>query len=152
MTIVIRTLNFYGNLQKPISGDSQCHICCIGKKLLLLRQNNLERDLKIESAHKSRPTKANLIKTQTIRAALNSILDEKASRSLFYQRQRLYEYGNKPSKYLARLLNQKQSNNTIAGIRDPGGKRYFDKKTINSVFVSFYKSLYTIYIQFFLQN
>ena len=58
------------------------------KKTLLLRQNELEQDLKTaESDHKSRPTKANLIKIQTIRAALNSILDEKASRALFYQRQ-----------------------------------------------------------------
>lgn len=113
------------------------------KKTLLLKQNELEADLKMaERAHESNPTRTNLNRIQTIKAALNSILNEKASRSLFYQRQRLYQYGNKPSKYLARLLNQKQNCNTIAGIRDLGGKRHFDWKNINSVFVSFYKSLY----------
>ncbi len=95
-----------------------------------------------ETAHKSSSTRTNLIKIQTIKAALNTILNEKASRSLFYQSQRLYKYGNKPSKYLARLLNQKQNCNTVAGIRDSGGKRHFVRKNINTVFVSFYKSLY----------
>ncbi len=113
------------------------------KKLLLLKQKELEADLKIaETAHKSSPARTNLIKIQTINAALNTILNEKASRSLFYQSQRLYKYGNKPSKYLARLLNQKQNCNTIAGIRDSGGKRHFVRKNINTVFVSFYKLLY----------
>lgn len=114
------------------------------KKVLLLKQRELEAELKAaEFAHKSSPTRTNLIKVQTVRAALNSVLNEKASRSLFYQRQRLYEYGNKPSKYLARLLNQRQNHNTIGGIRDTRGKKHFDKKDINSVFVSFYKTLYT---------
>uniref|UniRef100_A0A3P9JRC9 Reverse transcriptase domain-containing protein n=1 Tax=Oryzias latipes TaxID=8090 RepID=A0A3P9JRC9_ORYLA len=74
--------------------------------------------------------------------ALNSVLNEKASRSLFSQKQRLYEYGNKPSKYLARILNQKDTQNTIGAIRDSKGTRHYDRHSISSVFVSFYKSLY----------
>lgn len=113
------------------------------KKKLLMKQDELEKDLKkAESAHKSNPTKENLIKAQALRAALNSILNEKASKSLFYQKQRLYEYGNKPSKYLARLLNQRETNNSIGAIRDPKGIRHYDRNKISSVFVSFYKSLY----------
>lgn len=55
------------------------------KNSLLLKQNELEADLKkAETAHKANPTRTNLIKTQTIKAALNSILNAKASRSLFY--------------------------------------------------------------------
>ncbi len=57
------------------------------KKTLLLKQNEFETDLKkAELAHKSNPPKTNLIKIQTIRAALNTILNEKAYRSLFYQK------------------------------------------------------------------
>uniref|UniRef100_A0A3P8UB30 exodeoxyribonuclease III n=1 Tax=Amphiprion percula TaxID=161767 RepID=A0A3P8UB30_AMPPE len=92
-------------------------------------------------SYMSHRKRTNFIKTQAIRAELNSVLNEKASTFLFYQKQRMYEYGNKPSKYLARLLNQKQTYNTIAGIRDSEGKRHFDRKNISSVFVSFYKSL-----------
>uniref|UniRef100_H2MR45 Reverse transcriptase domain-containing protein n=1 Tax=Oryzias latipes TaxID=8090 RepID=H2MR45_ORYLA len=113
------------------------------KKKLLLEQNQLEKDLKaVEMAHKSNPTKNNLIKAQAVRAALNSVLNEKASRSLFSQKQRLYEYGNKPSKYLARILNQKDTQNTIGAIRDSKGTKHYDRHSISSVFVSFYKSLY----------
>ncbi len=97
------------------------------KKILLLKQNELETDFKkAELAHKSNPIKTNLVKIQTIRAALNTVLNEKASRSLFYQRQRPCEYGNKPSKYLVRLLSQKQNHNTIAGI----GKDTLTGKTL----------------------
>uniref|UniRef100_A0A3P9LGY2 exodeoxyribonuclease III n=1 Tax=Oryzias latipes TaxID=8090 RepID=A0A3P9LGY2_ORYLA len=102
------------------------------KKKLLLEQNQLEKDLKAaEMAHKSNPTKNNLIKAQAVRAALNSVLNEKASRSLFSQKQRLYEYGNKPSKYLARILNQKDTQNTIGAIRDSKGTRHYDRHSIN---------------------
>lgn len=114
------------------------------KKQLSLKQQELEHKLHTaENVHKNNPTKVNLMKAQAIRAALNSLMTDKASRSLFYQKQRLYEFGNKPSKYLARLINQRQTLNTIAAIKDINGKRILDNRGINSVFASFYKTLYT---------
>uniref|UniRef100_A0A3Q0RVA3 exodeoxyribonuclease III n=1 Tax=Amphilophus citrinellus TaxID=61819 RepID=A0A3Q0RVA3_AMPCI len=96
------------------------------KKTLQMKQNKLEMELKqAEATYKSQPTKVNFVKVQTIRAALDSVMNENAARSLFYQKQRMYEYGNKPSKYLAHLLNQRQHNN-IASIRDMEGSRHFD--------------------------
>ena len=53
-----------------------------------------------------------------------------------------YEHGNKASRLLAHQLRRQAASRTIPQIKDPAGTLQTDPVTINSVFYSFYSSLY----------
>ena len=48
-----------------------------------------------------------------VKASLNTLVMHKAEQSIRPVRQRLYELGNKPNKYLARLFNKKSDSHCI---------------------------------------
>ena len=75
------------------------------------------------------------------RAFLNSLLTHRAEQSIRFTKQRLYEYGNKPSKYLARLVNKRTDSQTISSIKDKNGqilKRQFMSVRLSGNFTASY--------------
>ena len=75
--------------------------------------------------------------------ALESLLTKKAEKSMFFMRQRMYEFANKPNRYLANLLRNRTSAQNISYIRDSTGVRNYDNKIINDAFQKFYKQIYS---------
>lgn len=73
------------------------------------------------------------------RAALNNLLINDAEYSLKFARQKIYESGDKPGKYLASLVKKRSASQTILS----SGSRYLDTKSIKSEFALFYANLYT---------
>ncbi len=55
----------------------------------------------------------------------------------------MYEFTNKPNKYLANLLRNRSQAHVISSIKDKEGKCHHDNKAINQIFRAFYKRLYT---------
>lgn len=67
---------------------------------------------------------------------------------MFFMRQRLYEFANKPNRYLANLLRNKAPSQSIPCVRDSAGLLQYDNKVINDTFKAFYKQLYTSQFNF----
>lgn len=61
-----------------------------------------------------------------------------------FAKQKLYEFGNKPSKYLAWLVNKKSDTQCISAIKDADSKRKTDAENINKVF---YNNIIVSYIK-----
>ena len=77
-----------------------------------------------------------------IQAALDTLLTQQAKTALLFSKQRLYEYGDKPSKYLSYLTKIKRDPQVIPSILDENGIRHFNNKNINNTFRQFYIRLY----------
>uniref|UniRef100_A0A3B3BVU9 Reverse transcriptase domain-containing protein n=1 Tax=Oryzias melastigma TaxID=30732 RepID=A0A3B3BVU9_ORYME len=77
-----------------------------------------------------------------LQAALNVLLTQQAKSALLFTKQRLYEFGNKPSRYLSCLTKAQNDPQIITSIIDSTGNRYFDNININNTFKEFYKQLY----------
>lgn len=77
-----------------------------------------------------------------VKASLNALLTHKAEQSIRLAKQKLYEFGNKPNKYLARLINKKFDSHSISAIKDSRGRRRTDLENINKVFEVYYNQLY----------
>lgn len=93
------------------------------KRTLQMKQNKMEMDLKrAEVTHKSQPIKANLVKVQTLRAALDSVTNEKPMRSLFYQKQR-YRMNTETNPANTWQVCSIRDNMITASIRDEGRHR-----------------------------
>lgn len=78
-----------------------------------------------------------------VRAALNTLISQQAEKSLFSNKQRLYEYGNKPGNLLSKLLSNRNSHNSVVCLKDSHGKHCFTSEEINAIFTNYYKLLYT---------
>ncbi len=76
-------------------------------------------------------------------SSLEAILTNKAEKSVFFARQQMYEFANKPNKYLANLLRNRSQAHVISSIKDKEGRCHHDNKAINKIFRAFYKKLYT---------
>lgn len=61
----------------------------------------------------------------------------------------MYEFANKPNKYLANLLRSRSQAQVISSIKDKEGKCHHDNKVINKIFRAFYKRLYSSQSGFF---
>lgn len=77
-----------------------------------------------------------------VKASLNALLTHNAEQSIRLARQKLYEFGNKHKKYLARLVNKKSDSHCISAIKDSGGKRRTDLENIHKVLEAYYNQLY----------
>lgn len=96
----------------------------------------------LEKLHISTPS-PNLLKELTAtRTALNTLLIQDSEHSLKFARQRLYEFGDKPGKFLANLARNRSDSQTIVSITNDNGVRSFDTKSINKEFELFYSTLY----------
>lgn len=69
-------------------------------------QRELETKLS-EAAFAKNPSDTNLESMLAVKAFLNALLTHKAEQSIRLAKQKLYEFGNKPNKYLVRLINKK---------------------------------------------
>lgn len=114
------------------------------KRKSLEAQTKLEGELSnLEKTYTKYPSEANMKAMLATKASLNSLLTHRAEQSIRFAKHRLYECGNKPNKYLARLVNRKSDSQTISSIKDTNGSSKFDTKNINKVFSDFYSKLYT---------
>ncbi len=89
------------------------------------------------------PSDGLLAEIETVKTSLEAILTNKAEKSVFFARQRMYEFANKPNKYLANLLRNRSQAHVISNIKDKEGRCHHDNKAINRIFRAFYKKLYT---------
>ena len=120
-------------------------ISCVKTKRhkVLQRQRELETKLsEAEGTYAKNPSDINIEAKLTVKASINTSLTHKAEQSIRLARQRQYEFGNKPNKYLARLVNKKSDSRCIFTIKDGGGKRRIDLDNINKVFGAYYNQLY----------
>ena len=95
-----------------------------------------------ESEQLKKPTAAKLKEITAIRSTLDSLLTKKAGEKLGYAKQRLFEHGDKPGRYLANLTKKRRASQIIESILDESGTRSSDSKTINNSFRNFYSKLY----------
>ena len=113
------------------------------------RRKNEQRKLleskltELEKSHLSSPSPDLLKELLSARAALNTFLIQDSEQSFKFARQRLYEFGDKPGKYLANLVKRRADSQNIVSIMDSDGVRSFDTKTIKKHFLSFYSNLYS---------
>lgn len=87
-------------------------------------------------------SETNLKTVLVIKASLNSLITHKAEQCIRFANQKLYEFANKPSKYLARLVNRKSDSQCITAIKGADGKRTTDADKINKSFEQYYSKLY----------
>ena len=104
---------------------------------------NLETRLAdLEKHHISSPSPDLLKELMATRTALNTLLIQDSEHSRKFAKQKLYEFRDKPNKYLANLVKKRTDSQTIVSITDSNGVRAFDTKTINEEFALFYSNLY----------
>ena len=79
----------------------------------------MEKRLDIsEKEYVKKPTAAKLKEISAIHSILNSLLTKRAGEKLGYAKQRLFEHGDKPGRYLAYLARKKMASQTIGAIVD----------------------------------
>lgn len=66
-------------------------------------------------------------------------MTRKAEKDILFAQQRLFEFGNKPNKLLARLANHAPPKLFISAVKDENGQRHMDNKYINERFRQFYE-------------
>lgn len=69
-------------------------------------------------------------------------MDAKRISKQIYSKQKRFEFGNKPSWYLANLLDSKTKFNLIPSLKDKNGKILRSEEDKMKEFVIFYKKLY----------
>lgn len=113
------------------------------KKERLAEQTNIENRIKqLEEEYTQSKSQEVLEKLKKDRSLLNDIITKKAEKDILFAKQRLFEFGNKSNKFLARLANNSPSNSFISAIKDENGCRHMDSKNINESFKKFYEKLY----------
>ena len=113
------------------------------KKNSRAEQRKLELELhQLQTKHNLSPSDELRNDIQVVKTALESLLTKKAEKSMFFMRQRMYEFANKPNRYMANLLRNRASAQNISYIRDPSGVHNYDNRVINDTFKAFYKQLY----------
>lgn len=107
------------------------------------QKNILDTKLKrAESDYVQNPKSAKLKEITALRSALESLHISSAERKVRFAKQRLYEHGDKPGKYLAYLTKKKADSQMISSIKDDQGHSSSDVTIINNTFVNFFKTLY----------
>ncbi len=105
------------------------------KKKQLADQRKLEMTLHgLQIKYNMHPSDGLLAEIETVKTSLEAILTNKAEKSVFFARQRMYEFANKPNKYLANLLRNRSQAHVISSIKDKEGRCHHDNKAINKIF------------------
>lgn len=113
------------------------------RRKILEQQVLLEKRLNLsEKEYIKRPTAAKLKEVTAIRSTLDSLLTKKAGEKLGYAKQRRFEQGDKPGRYLANLAKKRRTSQIIGSILDEAGTCSSDSKIINDTFRNFYSKLY----------
>uniref|UniRef100_A0A3B3BIE4 Endonuclease/exonuclease/phosphatase domain-containing protein n=1 Tax=Oryzias melastigma TaxID=30732 RepID=A0A3B3BIE4_ORYME len=112
------------------------------KKKELKIQLDLEQTVaELEVQFRQHPTGSVAKQLEAARSALNQLLTKKAQTHIFYAKHRLFEFGNKPGRLLARLAKNKIGVNTIPALTDSNGKRQSKSADINKIMKLFYQDL-----------
>lgn len=88
------------------------------------------------------PSPTLLWEISAVRSTLDSLLVQDEENKLRFARQRFYEYGDKPGKYLAYLTKKRAESQSTAAICDAQGNRIYDNQLINDTFKTLYSKLY----------
>uniref|UniRef100_A0A3Q3G8L9 Reverse transcriptase domain-containing protein n=1 Tax=Kryptolebias marmoratus TaxID=37003 RepID=A0A3Q3G8L9_KRYMA len=116
---------------------------CSKKRRIAEQQNILERKLKLaEEEYIKKPSQSKLGELNAIRCSLNTILTQNATDKVKFAKQRLFEHGDKPGRYLSYLTRARKSSQSIASISDQKGSCSTNPEKINAIFFDFYKNLY----------
>ena len=108
------------------------------------KQNLLMAELKTkENAYVECPSPTILTEISAIRTTLDNLLTQDEEVKVRFIRQKFYEHGDKPGKYLAYLTKKRAESQTIAALCDAQGSRIYDNKLINDTFKIFYHNLYS---------
>lgn len=92
-------------------------------------------ELKIkERAYVDSPNPALLQEISAVRSTLDNLLMQDEETKLRFTRQRFYEHGNKPGKYLAYLTRKRAESQSIAAVCDAQNNRIYDNMLINDTF------------------
>lgn len=78
-----------------------------------------------------------------VRSKLTDLITRKAESDILFARQRMFEFGNKPNKLLARLARNSPSKSFISAIHDQDDQRQTNNLKINECFKKFYEKLYS---------
>ncbi len=114
------------------------------RRLKLRKQNVLMTGLKTkERTYVDSHTPALLREISAVGSTLDNLLTQDEKTKLKFSRQRFYEHGNKPGKYLAYLTKKRSESQSIAAICDAQNNRIYDNKFINDTLKEFYCRLYT---------
>lgn len=116
----------------------------VSKKCKIAEQQKvLETRLTIAAKEYIRkPTGSKLKEIAAIHCTLNSLLTQTATDKLRFAKQKLFEHGDKPGKYLAYLTKKRLASHTIASVIDGRGTRTANPEVISNAFSDFYSKLY----------
>lgn len=107
------------------------------------KQNILERRLNFEEKeYAKKSSKSRLEELNAIRCSLNTKLTQNATDRVKFAKQKLFEHGDKPGKYLSYFTKKRVANQTIASISVGDGSCSTDPGVISKTFLDFYKNLY----------
>ena len=76
-----------------------------------------------ERTHVNSPTSALWREISAVRSTLDNLFTQDEKTKLKFTRQRFYEHGNKPGKYLAYLTKKRSESQSIAAICDTQNNR-----------------------------
>ena len=79
-----------------------------------------------ERAYVGSPSPLLLCEISAIRSTLDSLFTQDEETKLRFSRQKLYEHGDKPGKYLAYLTKKRAESQSIVAICDTQGNRIYD--------------------------
>lgn len=97
------------------------------KKKQRAEQQTLEEKLsKLQGDFNVNPSEDLRLQIDATASALDTLLSKEAQNSLLIAKHRMYEFGNKSSKYLANLVKVKPGSQAILVIKDKCGKRVYN--------------------------
>lgn len=80
---------------------------------------------------------------KTLWTTFNNLITRKAEKDILFAKQRLFEFGNKPNRLLARLARNVPPKSFITAVQDENNQRQMNNIQINNRFERFYEKLYT---------
>lgn len=84
-----------------------------------------------------------LTELRTTRVVLHNLITRKAEKDILFAKQRLFEYGNKQSRLLARLARNAPRKSFISVIQDENNQRQVNYRLINDRSKRFHDKLYS---------
>lgn len=114
------------------------------RKERVAKQLEMEKKIKkLEEEYYAVKSEDVLTELKFSRAALNDLITRKAEKDILFAKQRLFEFGNKPNKLLARLARKAPAKSFISAVQDENGQRQMNHRQINDTFKRFYEKLYS---------
>ncbi len=113
------------------------------KKRYVQHFTELEEDIKkLETMHSTQSDHSVLLELNKLTVEYNSILQRKVEYMLFRTKHKYYEQGERTGRFLAQRAKQQYAQSIIPGVRNDRHELKTDDMDINSIFATFYQSLY----------